>query len=130
MIGFTTLPSLVAPGKQGPADIYIYIYDNRFKPLCKAMKLRQSKLKLGITKSPESTFLKNTWSRKRNGRVNGSPNNNSSKLAAPEGKRKKSGSANGGSSQNTGPGRKTEEKPKGKRKKVISAQKENIVVFL
>ena len=68
--------------------------------------------------------------RKRNGRVNGSPNNNPSKLAAPEGKRKKSGSVNGGSIQNTGPGRKTEEKRKGKRKKVISVQMENIVIFL
>ena len=68
--------------------------------------------------------------RKNNGRVNGSPNNNSSKLAAPEGKRKKNGRVNGGSIQNTGPGRKTEEKRKGKRKRVISAQMEKIVVFL
>ena len=68
--------------------------------------------------------------RKKNGRVNGSPNNNSSKLAAPEGKRKKNGRVNGGSIQNTGPGRKTEEKRKGKRKKVISAKMENIVVFV
>ena len=94
------------------------------------MKLRQSKLKLGITKSPKSTFLENTWSRKRNGRVNGSPNSNTSKLAAPEEKRKRNGRVNGGSVQNTGPGRKTEEKRKGKRKRVISAQMEKIVLFL
>ena len=68
--------------------------------------------------------------RKRNGRVNGSPNSNTSKLAAPEEKRKRNGRVNGGSVQNTGPGRKTEEKRKGKRKRVIHDQREKIVVFL
>ena len=67
--------------------------------------------------------------RKKNGRVNGSPNSNTSKLGAPEEKRKRNGRVNGGGVQNTGPGRKTEEKRKGKRKRIISAQMEKIVVF-
>ena len=46
--------------------------------------------------------------RKKNGRVNGSLNNNFFERAAPEGKRNKNGSVNGGSIQNTGAGRKAE----------------------
>ena len=68
--------------------------------------------------------------RKRNGRLNGSLELNLPKLATPEEKRKKNGSVNGSSALNAGPGRKTEEKRKGKRKKAISVQMENIVICL
>ena len=52
------------------------------------------------------------------------------KHMVPEEKRKRNGRVNGGCVQNADPGRKTEEKRKGKWKKVISAQMEKTVVFL
>ena len=67
-------------------------------------------------KLPKTNILENTWSRKRNVRVNGRTKCTRSQAAVPEEKRKVNGSVNGGSAQNAGPGRKTEEKRKGNRK--------------